>query len=40
MYGEKKAAQGPAYQGHRTQLAPTLATLTSLETQAQHIFLR
>ena len=40
VYGEKKSALGPAYEGHRSLLAPTLATLTELETQAQHVFLR
>ena len=40
VYGEKKSSLGPAYEGHRSLLAPTLATLTELETQAQHIFLR
>ena len=32
VYGEKKEG-GAGYAGHRSELAPTLATLTSLETQ-------
>jgi len=39
VYGEKKKEGGAGYVGHRNELAPTLATLTSLETQAQHLFL-
>lgn len=34
VYGEKKKEGGAGYAGHRSELAPTLATLTSLETQA------
>ena len=33
VYGEKKKEGGAGYVGHRNELAPTLATLTSLETQ-------
>ena len=33
VYGEKKKEGGAGYAGHRSELAPTLATLTSLETQ-------
>ena len=42
VYGEKKKEGGAGYAGHRSELAPTLATLTSLETQAGFflVFLR
>ena len=40
VYGEKKKTGGSSYTGHRAELAPTLTSLTMLETQAQDIFLR
>jgi len=40
VYGEKKKDLTGNYEGHRSQLAPTLDTLIKLETQAQDLFLR
>ena len=37
VYGEKKKEGGAGYVGHRNELAPTLATLTSLETQVLNL---
>ena len=37
VYGEKKKEGGAGYAGHRSELAPTLATLTSLETQVSFL---
>lgn len=39
VYGQKKAAEGTGYIGHRSQLADTVALLADLETQAQDLFL-
>ena len=39
VYGQKKKDFGPVYEGHATQLAPTLAELSKLEKEAQHLFL-
>jgi len=39
VYGQKKAAEGTGYIGHRSQLADTVAVLADLETQAQDLFL-
>ena len=39
VYGEKKKTEGSGYLGHAGQLASTVATLASLETQAQDLFL-
>jgi len=41
VYGQKrKDNAGPIYEGHATQLAPTLASLAQLEKEAQHMFLK
>ena len=41
VYGQKKKDNaGPLYEGHATQLAPTLAELSKLEKEAQHLFLQ
>ena len=40
VYGQKKKELGPTYEGHASQLAPTLKELSRLETEAQHVFLR
>ena len=38
VYGEKKKEVGAGYVGHRNELAPTLATLISLETQVLNLY--
>ena len=40
VYGQKKKELGPTYEGHASQLAPTLKELSRLEKEAQHVFLR
>lgn len=39
-YGQKRKEIGPLYEGHASQLAPTLAELSKLEKEAQHLFLK
>ena len=39
-YGQKRKEIGSGYEGHASQLAPTLKELSRLEKEAQHVFLR
>jgi len=39
-YGQKKKQLGTGYEGHVTNLAPAVAELASLETQAQLAYLK
>jgi len=39
-YGQKRKEMGPTYEGHASQLAPTLAELAKLEKEAQLVYLQ
>lgn len=40
VYGQKRKEIGPLYEGHASQLAPTLAELSKLEKEAQLVYLQ